>query len=58
MKKAETYTDKEIQSNIENLTNQMNQLKLDRTELSQSINSMKKQIQSWLELDKSQLKMF
>jgi prefoldin subunit 5 len=51
------YTPKEIQKNIEVLTNRMESLKLERTELTQNINSIKKQIQYWLDLDKSQLKL-
>ena len=51
------YKPKEIQKNIEVLTNRMESLKLERTELTQNINSIKKQIQYWLDLDKSQLKL-
>ena len=52
------YTSKEIQLNIETLTNTMEGLKLDRTEVTKNINSLKKQILYWVELDKSQLKLF
>lgn len=55
---AKQYTQKKIQKNIETLTNRMESLKLERTELSKSINSVKKQITYWIELDKSQLKLF
>lgn len=53
-----TYTQKEVQKNIETLTNRMESLKLERTELTKSINSIKKQITEWLDLDQSQFKMF
>ena len=53
-----TYTNEEVQANIEELTNSMEKLKLDRTEMSQNINALKKQIAEWLALDKSQFKMF
>jgi hypothetical protein len=36
------YTQKEVQLNIEFLTNKMELLKLQRTEITQSINSLKK----------------
>ena len=45
------YTQAEIQKNIEALTNKSELLKKQRTDLSQNINSIKKQIQGWLELD-------
>ena len=51
------YTNKEIQSNINILTNKMEQMKLQRTEITQQINQTKKQIQYWLDLDESQLKL-
>ena len=53
-----TYTQAEVSLNIETLTNKMELLKLERTELTQNINLTKKQIDYWLKLDKSQLKMF
>ena len=58
MRNNKTYTTKEINYNIETLTNKMNSLKLSRTELSQEINNVKKQIVAWEELDESQFKMF
>lgn len=58
MRDNKTYTTKEINYNIETLTNKMNSLKLSRTELSQEINNVKKQIVAWEELDESQFKMF
>lgn len=53
-----TYTQAEVNRNIETLTNKMELLKLERTELTQNINLTKKQVDYWLKLDKSQLKMF
>ena len=37
-----TYTQEEINRNIETLTNKMDNLKLERTELTKNINSIKK----------------
>jgi prefoldin subunit 5 len=54
----EKYTLKEIQYNIDKLTSKMEQLKLNRTQISKDINSLKKQIDFWENLDESQLKMF
>ena len=54
----ETYTQEEIQGKVNILTNQMNMQKLERTELSTSINDKKKQIAYWEELDRSQCKLF
>jgi len=53
-----TYTNEEIQKNIEMLSNRMDSLKLDRTELNRLIGELRKQIAYWNELDKSQYKMF
>ena len=53
-----TYTQQEVESNINKLTTLSDSLKLERTALSQQINSIKKQIQEWEDLDKSQFKMF
>ena len=58
MKEVKKYTQEEIKSNINTLTTQLNTKKLQRTELTQSINSTKKQIVYWEELDTSQIKMF
>ena len=58
MKEQKKYSQSEIDTNINTLENEIEGLKLHRTELSQSINSKKKQILSWKELDLSQLKMF
>lgn len=54
----ETYTQKEVDSNINLLTNEMEELKIKRTEMSRQITHIKKQIESWKELDKKQFKMF
>ena len=54
----ERYTDAEINKNIETLTKKMERLQLDRTDITKNINSVKKQIQFWQELDKRQLKIF
>ena len=54
----ERYTDKEIEKNIDVLTKKMEKLQLERTEMTKNINSTKKQIQFWEELDKRQLKIF
>ena len=53
-----TYTVKEIQRNIDTLNKRVDDLKLSRTEISQEINQVKKQIIAWEELDDSQFKMF
>lgn len=55
---TKTYTQKEISTNIEILTEKMEALKLNRTEISKQINSLKKQIEFWNSLDISQYKMF
>ena len=52
------YTQKEVKQNIDKLTDSMELMKKERTVLSQNINSTKKQIEYWIELDESQLKMF
>lgn len=52
------YTQLEISKNIEELVNKMDSLKLNRTEITKNINSIKKQIEEWKKLDLSQLKMF
>lgn len=53
-----TYTNEEIQKNIETLSNRVDSLKLDRTELTRLISELRKQVLYWQELDKSQYKMF
>ena len=58
MKEIKKYTQKEIDSNINILESKIDQLKLDRTELSQEINANKKQVLAWRELDLSQIKLF
>jgi|ADIF01.1.fsa_nt_gi hypothetical protein len=55
---ATKYTEKEIQFNIERLSNRLEGLKRSRTEISQEVNQVKKQIIAWEELDDSQFKMF
>jgi len=55
---ATKYTEKEIQFNIERLSNRLGGLKRSRTEISQEVNQVKKQIIAWEELDDSQFKMF
>ena len=58
MKKIYKYTEKEIQYNIDTLSNRLESLRRNRTKISQEINQVKKQIVSWEELDDSQFKMF
>jgi flagellar capping protein FliD len=53
-----TYTQKEIIHNIDVLTNSIDSLKLDRTSITKSINSLKKQVKTWEELNENQYKMF
>ena len=53
-----SYTEKEIQHNIETLTEKLQGLKTVRTEISQEINQVTKQIVAWEELDDNQFKMF
>jgi hypothetical protein len=55
---ATKYTEKEIQFNIERLSNRLEGLKRSRTEISQEVNQVKKQIVAWEELNDSQFKMF
>ena len=54
---AKKYTAEEIELNIAKLTNILDNKKLERTELTKQINITKKQIEYWLELDTSQLKL-
>lgn len=58
MKEAKIYTQQEIDSNINVLANELDDLKLKRSELSKQITHVKKQIIVWEELDKKQYKMF
>jgi len=53
-----TYTEKEIQHNVDTLNKILDNLKLSRTEISQEINQVKKQVVAWEELYDSQFKMF
>jgi len=53
-----SYTEKEIQHNIDTLNKRVDDLELSRTEISQEINQVKKQVVAWEELDDSQFKMF
>jgi flagellar capping protein FliD len=53
-----TYTQKDIIHNIDVLTNSIDSLKLDRTSITKSINSLKKQVKTWEELNENQYKMF
>jgi flagellar capping protein FliD len=53
-----TYTNEEILRNIEILTQKRDSIKIERTALTQTINSLNKQILMWEKLDKSQYKMF
>lgn len=55
--KEQTYTQKEIDSKINILENDIDLLKNQRTELSQAINLKKKQVVSWREFDVSQYKL-
>jgi len=54
----ETYTNKEIQENIDKLTNRIDRLKSERTNIGQEINKLKKQVVEWELLDLSQIKLF
>jgi len=56
--KHKSYTEKEIQHNIDTLNKRVDDLKLSRAEISQEINQVKKQVVAWEELDDSQFKMF
>jgi FtsZ-binding cell division protein ZapB len=57
-KEHTTYTQLEVDSNINTLTCEMDDLKLKRSEVSKQITQIKKQIVVWQELDKAQFKMF
>lgn len=58
MEQVNTYTQKEVHSNINKLQDQVELLKLNRTDITKRINELKKQIDAWKELDLSQIKMF
>ena len=53
----EQYTETELLKNIEELEKRMHLMKLQRTELSQNINSTKKQIEKWKDMSTSQFRM-
>jgi prefoldin subunit 5 len=55
---VETYTNKEIQENIDKLTNRIDRLKSERTNIDQEINKLKKQVVEWELLNLSQIKLF
>lgn len=52
------YTPEEVEKNISELTKREEILKDQRTVITKDINSVKKQIKYWEELDQSQIKMF
>jgi hypothetical protein len=58
MEGKQEYTKVDINFNINKLEDEIEDLRLHRTELSQSINSKEKQVLAWKELDLSQMKMF
>lgn len=58
MEQVNTYTQKEVHSNINKLQDEVELLKLNRTDITKRINELKKQIDAWKELDLSQIKMF
>lgn len=58
MEQVNTYTQKEVHSNINKLQDEVDLLKLKRTDITKRINELKKQIDAWKELDLSQIKMF
>jgi prefoldin subunit 5 len=58
MKQKQTYTQAEIDSNINILKNQEENLLLTRKALNQSIRDKRKNITYWQEMDVSQLKAF
>jgi len=53
-----TYSQEEIDSKINILTNSLDNLILDRKSINSDIQSIKKQIKSWQELDLNQHKLF
>ena len=58
MKTEVTYSSEEVKSNINKLNSKLDQMKSERTDLSKSINEVKKQIIYWEEFDISQIKLF
>ena len=58
MRKQTKYTQHEIDSSIYQLENNIKELESQRTELSQEINTNKKQVLAWRELDLNQIKLF
>lgn len=58
MREHQTYTEEEIQSNINTLSNTLDDLLLRRKSINKDILNTKKQIKYWEELDESQYKMF
>jgi len=58
MKKEVTYSSEEVKSNINKLNGRLDQMKSERTDLSKSINEIKKQIIYWEDFDISQIKLF
>ena len=58
MEGKQEYTKGDINFNINKLEDEIEDLRLHRTMLSQSINSKEKQVLAWKELDLSQMKMF
>lgn len=58
MNNHKTYTQAEIQSNINKLQKNLDLLVLNRKSLNSDIRNVKKQIEYWNELDSSQYKMF
>ena len=58
MEESKTYTQKEIESNINKLSDSIELKKKERTELSQHINNLKKQVKYWEDMQLTQYKMF
>jgi len=56
--KVKTYTQKEVLHNIKVLQDEVYILKQNRSEINKRLDSLKKQIQYWEDLDLSQIKMF
>jgi len=54
----ETYTNKEIQDNIEKLTNRINRLRSERTNISQEINRLNEMLSELELLGLNQTKLF
>jgi hypothetical protein len=58
MKNNKTYTQSEINSNINTLTVRLDSLILERKAIASAITSIKKQIKGWEEIDENQYKIF